>query len=181
MYREWYQDLESGHRTLTYSWLPSSVPRDFHSPSLPPPSSHRTPGSLSGVQTGDSSPVTANISRSKVSPGDYIVTEIIQVFEALLFNKIIHCFTQPSIWASYLRMIKDLFFSCEVAALDLIYSISVSNPFLNLVMQLKCLYPVHSVSALIKFHTSISKSVTVHNIGFVHGQTLQVEIALACI
>ena len=39
---------------------------------------------------------------------------------------------------------------------------------------------VHSVSALIKFHTSISKSVTVHNIGFVHGQTLQVEIDLAC-
>ena len=34
---------------------------------------------------------------------------------------------------------------------------------------------VHSVSALIKFHTSISKSVTVHNIGFVHGQTLQVD------
>ena len=67
-------------------------------------------------------------------------------------------------------------FSCKVAALDLIYSISVSNPFLNLVMQLKCLYPVHSVSALIKFHTSISKSVTVHNFGFVQGQTLQVWI-----
>ena len=46
-------------------------------------------------------------------------------------------------------------FSCEVAALDLLNNISVSNPFLNLVMQLKCLSPVHSVSALIKFHTSI--------------------------
>ena len=65
-------------------------------------------------------------------------------------------------------------FSCEVAALDLIYSISFSNPFLNLVMQLKCLSPIHSVSALIKFHTSISKSVTVHNFVFVQGQTLQV-------
>ena len=42
-------------------------------------------------------------------------------------------------------------------------------------MQLKCLSPVHSVSALIKFHTSISKSVTVHNFGFVQGQTLQVS------
>ncbi len=34
---------------------------------------------------------------------------------------------------------------------------------------------VHSVSALIKFHTSISKSVTVH-FGIVQGQTLQVEM-----
>ena len=47
-------------------------------------------------------------------------------------------------------------------------------------MQLKCLYPVHSVSALIKFHTSISKSVTVHNFGFVQGQTLQVWIPCIC-
>ena len=39
----------------------------------------------------------------------------------------------------------------------------------------------HSVGALIKFHTSISKSITVHNIGYVHGQTLEVEIALASI
>ena len=39
----------------------------------------------------------------------------------------------------------------------------------------------HSIGALIKFHTSISKPVTVHNIGYVHGQTLQVEIALASI
>ena len=47
-------------------------------------------------------------------------------------------------------------------------------------MQLKCLSHVHSISALMKFRPSISKSVTVHNFGFVHGQTLQVEIALAC-
>ena len=65
-------------------------------------------------------------------------------------------------------------FSRKVVALDLIYSISVSNPFLNLVMQLKCLYPVHSISALKKFHISISKSVTFHNFGFVQGQTLKV-------
>ena len=68
-------------------------------------------------------------------------------------------------------------FSCEVAALDLLNNISVSNPFLNLVMQLKCLSPVHSVSALIKFHTSISKSVNVHNLGFVQGQTLHYSMS----
>merc|ERR1711860_245274 len=76
---------------------------------------------------------------------------------------------------SYFATVNRIF-SCEVAALDLIYSISVSNPFLNLVMQLKCLSPVHSVSALIKFHTSISKSVTVHNFGFVQGQTLHYRV-----
>ena len=69
-----------------------------------------------------------------------------------------------------------IFFSCKVAALDLLYNVSVSNPFLNLVMQLKCLSHVHSVSALMKFRPSISKSVTVHNIGLVQGQTLQVQI-----
>ena len=79
------------------------------------------------------------------------------------------------------ELVCSSFFSCEVAALDLIYSISVSNPFLNLVMQLKCLSHVHSISALMKFRPSISKSVNVHNFGFVQGQTLQVEIALACI
>ena len=51
-------------------------------------------------------------------------------------------------------------------------SVSGSNPFFSLVIQVKCLSPVHSVSALISFHPSISKSVTVHTFGSVQGQTL---------
>ena len=49
-----------------------------------------------------------------------------------------------------------MLFSCEGAALQCTHNVSVSKPFFYLVMQVRCLSPVHSVSTLIKFRPSIS-------------------------
>ena len=73
-------------------------------------------------------------------------------------------------------------FSCEGAALDLIYNVSVSKPFLNLVMQLKCLstflHHKRTTSDLHPSHTqpnSISSLAATHETLTVSTQALQLS------
>ena len=78
-----------------------------------------------------------------------------------------------ALWVGiYSKVHRKHIFSCEEAALEEQILISVSKPFLHLVMQLKCLYPVQTLSALIKFHPSISNSVSVRKLELYQGQTL---------